>query len=207
MMSASRFSISAHDVMPAKAGKETAYVWAVLSVIARVKVQTDQRFVQYESRLRGSNPAKLRGMSDAPTQVAPGVHRLGSALVNCYLIEDGNRMTLVDGGFPGFRAQLDSYLRSRGRSVGDIDAVILTHAHSDHVGMVEAVRTDAPATVHVHSKDAEMARTGKAHPREGSMLPYLRHPAVYKFFASASRVGGIKTTKVQAVSTFEDGDL
>ncbi len=79
-------------------------------------------------------------MSDAPTQVAPGVHRLGNALVNCYLIEDGNRMTLVDGGLPGFRPQLDAYLRSRGRSVSDIDAVILTHAHSDHVGMVEAVR-------------------------------------------------------------------
>ena len=91
-------------------------------------------------------------MPDAPTQVAPGVHRLGNALVNCYLLEDGNRMTLVDGGLPGFRAQLDEYLRSRGRSVGDIDAVILTHAHSDHVGMVEGVRTDAPAPVHVHAK-------------------------------------------------------
>src|SRR3954452_11136810 len=152
MMSASRFSISAHDVVPAKAGKQTAYVWAVLSVIARVKVQTDQRFVQCESRLRGSNPAKLRGMSDAPTQVAPGVHRLGNALVNCYLIEDGNDLTLVDGGLPGFRPQLNEYLRSRGRSVTDIDAVILTHAHADHLGMVEGVRLDAPAPVHVHEQ-------------------------------------------------------
>src|SRR3954449_944106 len=91
---------------------------------------------------QGSNPVKLRAMANAPTQVAPGVHRLGNAIVNCYLIEDGNRMTLVDGGFPGVRAQLNEYLRSRGRSVGDIDAVILTHAHSDHVGMVEGIRTD-----------------------------------------------------------------
>ena len=115
-------------------------------------------------------------MSEAPSQLAPGVHRLGNALVNCYLIEDGNSMTLVDGGLPAFRRQLDEYLRSRGRSVADIDAVILTHAHSDHVGIVEGVRTDAPAPVHVHEADADMARTGKVHKRDGSMLPYLSAP-------------------------------
>src|SRR4051812_39140904 len=208
-MSASRLRrISAHDVAPAMAGVGTAYVWAVQSVIAGVKVQTDQRFVQPESRLPGSNPAKLRGMSDAPTQVAPGVHRLGNALVNCYLIEDGNRMTLVDGGFPGFRAQLEAYLRSRGRSVRDIDAVILTHAHSDHVGMVEGVRTDAPAPVHVHEKDAHMATTGKQHKRDGSLLPYLRHPAVYKLFLAGGRNGAARTPKVGEVTTFDGaGDL
>jgi glyoxylase-like metal-dependent hydrolase (beta-lactamase superfamily II) len=146
-------------------------------------------------------------MSDAPSLVAPGVHRLGNAYVNCYLIEDGNELTLVDGGLPGFRTQLDSYLRSRGRSVGDIAAVILTHGHSDHVGIVEGVRTDAPARVHVHERDAEMARTAKVHARDGSMLPYLRYPAVYKFFATAARAGGTKTTKVQEVTTFTEGDL
>src|SRR4051812_48496542 len=203
MMSASRFSISAHVVMPAKAGEETAYAWAVLSVIARVKVQTDQRFVQHESRLPGSNPAKLRGMSDAPTQVAPGVHRLGNALVNCYLIEDGNDITLVDGGLPGFRSQLDEYLRSRGRTVNDIDAVILTHAHSDHVGIVEGVRLDANAPVHVHEADAEMARTGKTHKRDGSMLPYLVRPATWKLFYVGARNGGARTPHVTEVTTFQ----
>jgi glyoxylase-like metal-dependent hydrolase (beta-lactamase superfamily II) len=155
-----------------------------------------------------SNPAKLTAMSDAPTQVAPGVHRLGNAYVNLYVIEDGNALTLVDGGLAGFRAQLDEFLRSRGRSVADIAAVILTHGHSDHVGIVEGVRTDAPAPVHIHERDAEMARTGKAHQREGSMLPYLRYPAAWKFLVGAARDGGTKTTKVAEVTTFtEPGDL
>src|SRR4051794_39545709 len=147
-------------------------------------------------------------MSDAPTQVAPGVHRLGNAYVNCYLLEDGNDLTLVDGGMPGFRGQLDSYLRSRGRRVGDITAVILTHAHSDHVGMVEGVRTDAPAPVHVHEKDAHMATTGKQHKRDGSPLPYLRHPAVYKLFLAGGRNGAARTPKVGEVTTFDGaGDI
>src|SRR3954454_16897919 len=144
---------------------------------------------------------------DAPTQVAPGVHRLGNALINCYLIEGGNRMTLVGGARPAYRPQLDQYLRSRGRSVGDIDAVILTHAHSDHVGIVEGVRTDAPAPVYVHETDAEIARTGKVHPRDGSMLGYLYRPAVWGFFVAAAPAGGLKTTKVGEVTTFTEGDL
>jgi glyoxylase-like metal-dependent hydrolase (beta-lactamase superfamily II) len=143
----------------------------------------------------------------APTQLAPGVHRLGNALVNCYLIEDGNRMTLVDAGFPGFRRQLDDYLRSRGSSVAAIDAVILTHAHPDHVGMAESVRRDAGAIVYAPAADAEQARSGKPHKRDGSTLPALLHPPVWKLLVSGMRNGAGKVTKVAEVTPFTDGDL
>jgi glyoxylase-like metal-dependent hydrolase (beta-lactamase superfamily II) len=143
-------------------------------------------------------------MSEAPTLLAPGVHRLGNALVNCYLVEDGNRMTLVDAGLPAFRQQLDEYLRSLGRSVADIDAVILTHGHGDHVGIAESVRTDAPATVYIHEADAQMARTGKVHRRDGSVLPYFRHPATWKLFYVGGRAGAGRTPNVTEVTTFSE---
>jgi glyoxylase-like metal-dependent hydrolase (beta-lactamase superfamily II) len=142
-------------------------------------------------------------MSDAPTQLAPGIHRLGNEYVNCYLIEEGNDLTLVDGAMPGFRPQLDAYLQSRGRSVKDITDVILTHAHVDHVGMVEQIREDAGATVHVHVKDEHMARTGQVHERESTLLPYLRYPALYKLFLLAGRKGAARTPDIREVKTFE----
>ena len=142
-----------------------------------------------------------------PSEVAPGVHRVGNAYVNCYLIEDGNQLTLVDAGLPGFRAQLDEYLRSRGRSIKDIAAVILTHGHGDHVGMADGVRLDAPAPVYVHAADAQMARTGKVHKRSGSVLPYLRHPAAWKLLGIFARGGALKPLKVGEVTTFTGGDL
>ena len=55
--------------------------------------------------------------------------------------------------------------------------------HSDHVGIAEGVRIDAQVPVLVPAGDAEMARTGKAHKREGNMLTDLWHPAAWKFFA------------------------
>src|SRR3954449_8579305 len=156
---------------------------------------------------QGSNPVKLRAMANAPTQLAPGVHGLGNELVNCYLIEDGNRMTLVDGGLPGFRPQLDEYLRSRGSTVGAIDAVILTHAHSDHLGMAEGVRRDAGATVYVHAADAGMARTLKQHKREASLLPHLVRPPTWRLLAVALRLGAARTPKIAELTSFTDGDL
>jgi glyoxylase-like metal-dependent hydrolase (beta-lactamase superfamily II) len=140
-------------------------------------------------------------------EVAPGVHRLGNALINYYLIEDEAGLTLVDAGLPGFRDGLEALLRERGRRLADIDAVVLTHAHADHVGVAEAVRA-AGAPVHVHEADAEMARTGKPHKRERSMVPYLRHRAALRLLAVSARSGGLRTTKVAQVSTFSgDAEL
>src|SRR4029434_3509481 len=49
------------------------------------------------------------------TEVATGVHRAGSALINWYLVEDGGRVPLVDAGVPGYWPQLDDTLATIGR--------------------------------------------------------------------------------------------
>jgi glyoxylase-like metal-dependent hydrolase (beta-lactamase superfamily II) len=134
--------------------------------------------------------------------VAPGVLRLGDDLVNFYLLEDGSALTLVDAGLPVHRQQLEAVLRQAGHSLTDIEAVVLTHAHMDHVGIADGVRRDAGVRVHVSEGDAEMARTGKAHKRDGSMLPYLRHPAAWKLLAKFARSGAARPPKIEEVAPF-----
>jgi glyoxylase-like metal-dependent hydrolase (beta-lactamase superfamily II) len=133
--------------------------------------------------------------------VAPGVHRLGSPLVNFYLVESPDGLTLVDAGLKGYFGQLEPLLSGLGRSLADIDAVVLTHGHGDHVGVAERVRTESPAPVLIHPGDEEMARTGKPQPREGSLRPYFRHAAMYRLVAEFARRGAMPT-KVGEMSPF-----
>ena len=64
-------------------------------------------------------------------EVAPGIHRLGNELINYYVVEADVGLLLVDAGLSGFYDQLVDFLRSRRRTVADLDAVLLTHAHPD----------------------------------------------------------------------------
>jgi glyoxylase-like metal-dependent hydrolase (beta-lactamase superfamily II) len=139
------------------------------------------------------------------TQVAEGVHRLGSRLFNYYLVEDGEALTLIDAGLPGLRPSLDETLVALGRSVGDIQAVVLTHAHADHIGIAEALRTEAGAPVHVHAQDEELARTGREPKRERGFIPYLRYGAAWGLIVGFVRNG--RPPKIGEVTTFGDRDV
>jgi glyoxylase-like metal-dependent hydrolase (beta-lactamase superfamily II) len=141
-----------------------------------------------------------------PTEVAPGVHRLGNEMVNYYLVEADGGLTLIDAGLPAFYAELQEFLRARGRTVSDIDALLLTHAHGDHVGIAEKVRQDG-VPVRVHERDAEQARTAKNHPREGGMLRYFRYGQTWRLLAMGVRNGAIKPVKIAEVSSFGEGEL
>src|SRR5215472_15913652 len=88
------------------------------------------------------------------TPLTAGVHRLGDSTVNFYVLREGCDLTVVDTGLPAHYAQLTALLAGLGRSVRDVRAVLLTHAHLDHAGLAERIRREAGATVWVHELDA-----------------------------------------------------
>jgi glyoxylase-like metal-dependent hydrolase (beta-lactamase superfamily II) len=143
----------------------------------------------------------------APTMVADGVHRLGTRLVNWYVIEEAGRLTFVDSGVPGYHAQFEEALSTLGRAPADVEAVVLTHPHPDHVGLAERIRREAGARVLLPAADAEMARTGKPDKKEGSMLRYLGHGIAWRLSWHLIRNGGARIAKVEQFETFADGDV
>ncbi len=83
-----------------------------------------------------------------------GIHRLriptpfAVGRVNCYLIED-EPLTLVDTGPNSGKAldELGAQLAQRGHSIDDLELVIVTHQHIDHLGLVEIVAGHSGAEV------------------------------------------------------------
>ena len=136
-----------------------------------------------------------------PTEVAPGITRLGNEIVNFYLVEDGDGVTVVDAGLPSFRGQLDAALAGR-----RVDAVILTHGHIDHVVVAEGLRRDG-ARVWIHAGDAAMARDGNEQKTEGNLARYLRYGATWKLLGMAVRSGGMRRPKIAEVSEFGDREV
>lgn len=140
-------------------------------------------------------------------RVVDGFYRLGSRLVNWYLLAEGGRATVVDAGFPGYRPQLERALEALGLDVGAVEAVVLTHAHFDHIGFAQQVREAAGARVLVHEQDAELARTTRPPKNERSILPYAWRPAALGLIAHAVRMGGLKPQRIPEAEAFADGDV
>lgn len=67
-------------------------------------------------------------------ELAKGIYHFPTGPFNWYVIEEGGRLTLVDAGFPGHFGVFSDGVRSIGREMKDVEAVILSHAHADHMG-------------------------------------------------------------------------
>jgi glyoxylase-like metal-dependent hydrolase (beta-lactamase superfamily II) len=141
-------------------------------------------------------------------QVGEGIHRVTGGVTNFYLIAESGKFTVVDAGTPRDWGLLESSLGELGAGVESLDAVLLTHAHTDHVGFAEQARSDVGAQVWIHQADAEAARTGKiGWKNEGHTFSYLLRTEFWRTAMSLSRRGGIKLIPVKEVSSFADGEL
>jgi glyoxylase-like metal-dependent hydrolase (beta-lactamase superfamily II) len=139
-------------------------------------------------------------------QVAEGIHRLTQGVVNFYLVEDGGKLTLIDAGAPGDWDVFARAVGSLGRTLEDLDAVLLTHAHSDHTGFAERARTEAHATIRIHRADEAMARGGTPPKNQAGTTKYLLRPEAYRTLFGLMRRKGLRIVPIRELSTFGDGE-
>ena len=120
-------------------------------------------------------------------EIAPGVHQVRMLGADAFLLT-GNRLALIDAGMVGSRRTLERYLRRIGRRMEELDRIICTHGHPDHIGgLQELVRDRDDVEVIIHADDLAglqrplreaLARTEHRAERRGRIIQYLtRAPA------------------------------
>lgn len=78
--------------------------------------------------------------------VAEEVYRLGAKLVNCFIVSEGGKLTLIDNGNPDQYEQLPVALAALQKSLDDVEAIVLTHGHGDHIGSSARVKKESGAS-------------------------------------------------------------
>lgn len=78
--------------------------------------------------------------------------------VNWALVTDGDDVTLVDAGYPNDAKALLASIEAIGRRPEDVRAIVLTHAHLDHLGGIPTVRSRGAGPVFTGEEEARHAR-------------------------------------------------
>lgn len=138
-------------------------------------------------------------------RLAPSLHRVGSDLVNSYLVEDADGVTVIDAGLPGHWKELQAELATMGRSLDDVRGIVLTHGDTDHLGFAERLRKEKGVPIYVHELDAARARgEDKSNGSWGKVKP----GPLLRFLWYSGRRGGLRVPPVSEVMTFSgDGVL
>jgi glyoxylase-like metal-dependent hydrolase (beta-lactamase superfamily II) len=134
--------------------------------------------------------------------VAEGVHRVEHAYTNFYLVEDGTQLTVVDCGFPRSWGLLESALDTLGRTLADVEAIVLTHAHPDHLGFAERARSELGVKVWLHERDVTLSRHPFRYETERSVARYLR-PSLVRIAAAMGAAGALATKPLGEVRAFD----
>ena len=139
-----------------------------------------------ERRLQGGHGAPARRGAAADHVV---IHRLSIPTpfmvgrVNCYLIDD-EPLTLIDCGPNSGKAldELEQALAGHGRRIEDLERIVITHQHLDHLGLVDILARRSGAEVcaldllaPVIENFAEHAESDDEMAEELMLAP--RHPA------------------------------
>lgn len=112
-------------------------------------------------------------MAPALTRVTERIHVAQTPLVNWTLVTGDSGVMLIDAGYPGDRADVLTSLKSLGYGPADVTAILLTHAHIDHLGTAIWFATTHDTPVYCHA--AEVGHAKREYLEQVSPVALLAH--------------------------------
>ncbi|KXX58785.1 MBL fold metallo-hydrolase [Rhodococcus sp. LB1] len=126
-----------------------------------------------------------------PVEIADGVYFVHTEMVNWVLLTEGDAVTVIDTGYPAQRGDVEDSIRAIGRVPRGIEAVLITHAHVDHVGSAQYLAETYGAPVLVHPDEVAHARR-ECHEvaTPWDVLSNIWRPGVLSWATKLIRLGG-----------------
>ncbi|KMS73889.1 beta-lactamase [Streptomyces viridochromogenes] len=142
-------------------------------------------------------------------QVADGTYLVHGSNTNWVILTEGDAVTLIDTGYPGDRPKLLASLAEVGSSPEAVTAVLITHAHTDHLGNAEYLRAAHGTPIYLHEAEVPHARREFLHQVDvGTVLKNGWRPGVLPWAVHAIRSGGTAHVPVTSPEPFpSDGPL
>jgi len=106
--------------------------------------------------------------------------------VYAYIL-DGDRLSLIDTGVAGGEKIISAALKKIGRNLSEIEVVILTHSHPDHIGSASLIQRLSGAEVWAHRNERvwieDTDRQGRERPIPGFANLVSGSTAINRFIA------------------------
>lgn len=107
------------------------------------------------------------------SKVADGIHQVEDSFTNWYIVEADDGITIVDSGVPSSWRSLVAAFNELDLQRSDIRALVLTHAHFDHLGFAEKARSTFDIDVWVHENDVPLTKQPRQYSHAKARTRYL----------------------------------
>ncbi|WBP92598.1 MBL fold metallo-hydrolase [Mycolicibacterium neoaurum] len=131
-------------------------------------------------------------MAPVLTAVTERVHLAETDLVNWTVVTDESGVLLIDAGYPGHRDEVLDSLRELGFGPEDVRAILLTHAHVDHLGSAIWFAKTHGTPVYTHA--AEVGHAQRQYLEQVSPVDVLTRawqPRYLTWTVALARRGGL----------------
>lgn len=146
-------------------------------------------------------------MAAVLSAITEHVHFAQTDLVNWTLVTDRDRVMLIDAGFPGQRDDVVGSVRQLGFTVDDIAAVLLTHAHIDHLGSAIWLAKTHGTPVFCHAR--ELGHTKREYLEQAAPADVVRNiwqPRWLKWAATITAKGGLNHAGIPTAQALTGAD-